>query len=95
MGVPTSDVGYTSATTGRRDHEFHKGHVLAVEKNKFYLQYFSERISLVHMNRSLHPKSFGNFVYPSSGNADIYKSYMDSGFNGRRHCKRNNIHVWY
>jgi hypothetical protein len=26
MGVPTLEVGYTSATTGRGDHEVHKGH---------------------------------------------------------------------
>jgi hypothetical protein len=32
MGVPTSEVGYTSATTGRRDHEVHKGHVVALAK---------------------------------------------------------------
>jgi hypothetical protein len=31
MGVPTSDVGYTSATTGRGDHEVHKGHVVALK----------------------------------------------------------------
>jgi hypothetical protein len=30
MGVPTLDVGYTSATTGREDHEVHKGHVVAL-----------------------------------------------------------------
>jgi hypothetical protein len=29
MGVPTSEVGYTSATTGRGVHEVHKGHVVA------------------------------------------------------------------
>jgi hypothetical protein len=29
MGVPTSEVGYTSATTGRGDHEVHTGHVVA------------------------------------------------------------------
>jgi hypothetical protein len=34
MGVPTSEVGYTSATTGRGDHEVHKGHVVALEKKK-------------------------------------------------------------
>jgi hypothetical protein len=35
MGVPTSEVGYTSATTGRGDHEVHKGRVVAVgRKNK-------------------------------------------------------------
>jgi hypothetical protein len=31
MGVPTSQVGYTSATTWRGDHEVHKGHVVAME----------------------------------------------------------------
>jgi hypothetical protein len=32
MGVPASEVGYTSATTGRGNHEVHKGHVVALEK---------------------------------------------------------------
>jgi hypothetical protein len=32
MGVPPSEVGYTSATTGRGDHEVHKGYVVALEK---------------------------------------------------------------
>jgi hypothetical protein len=32
MGVPTSEVGYTSATTRRGDHEVHNGHVVALEK---------------------------------------------------------------
>jgi len=27
MGVPTSEVGYTSAMPRREDHEVHKGHV--------------------------------------------------------------------
>jgi hypothetical protein len=26
MGVPTSEVGYTSPIIGRGDHEVHKGH---------------------------------------------------------------------
>jgi hypothetical protein len=33
MGVPTSEVSYTSATTGMGDHEVSKGHVVALEKN--------------------------------------------------------------
>jgi hypothetical protein len=33
MGVPAKEVGYTSVTTGRGDHEVHKGHVVALEKN--------------------------------------------------------------
>jgi hypothetical protein len=34
MGDPTSEVGYTSATAGRGDHEVHKGHVVAVERKE-------------------------------------------------------------
>jgi hypothetical protein len=34
MGAPTSEIGYTSATTGMGDHEVHKGHVVALEKRK-------------------------------------------------------------
>jgi hypothetical protein len=33
MDAQTSGVGYTSATTRRGDHEVHKGHVVAMEKN--------------------------------------------------------------
>jgi hypothetical protein len=33
-GLPTSEVGYTSATTGRGDLEVHKGHVVALERKK-------------------------------------------------------------
>jgi hypothetical protein len=35
MGVPTSQVSYTSATTGRGDHEVHKGPVVALEEKKY------------------------------------------------------------
>jgi hypothetical protein len=35
MGVPTSEVGYTSATTGRGDHEVHKGHAVALKKSPY------------------------------------------------------------
>jgi hypothetical protein len=34
MGVPTSEVGYTSATIGRGSHEVHKGHVVALRIKK-------------------------------------------------------------
>jgi hypothetical protein len=33
MGIPTYEVGYTSATTRRGDHEVHKGHVVALGIN--------------------------------------------------------------
>jgi hypothetical protein len=32
MGVPASEVGYTSTTTGRGDRQVHKGHVVALGK---------------------------------------------------------------
>jgi hypothetical protein len=35
MGVPTSEVGYTSVTTGRGDHEVHKRHVVGRGKKFF------------------------------------------------------------
>jgi curli biogenesis system outer membrane secretion channel CsgG len=35
MGVSTSEVGYTAATTGRGDHEVHKGHVVALGEKIF------------------------------------------------------------
>jgi hypothetical protein len=34
MGVPTSEFGYTSATTGRVDHEVHERHVVALDLKK-------------------------------------------------------------
>jgi hypothetical protein len=40
MGVPASEVGYTSATAGRGDHEVHKEHVVALVKNiKLYIKW--------------------------------------------------------
>ena len=30
MGDPTSEVGYTPAIPRRKDHEVHKGHVVAL-----------------------------------------------------------------
>jgi hypothetical protein len=34
MGVPNLEVGYTSATNGRGDHKVHKGHVVALERER-------------------------------------------------------------
>jgi hypothetical protein len=40
MGVQTSEVSYTLATTRREDHEVHKGHVVALGEGGIY-QYIS------------------------------------------------------
>jgi hypothetical protein len=37
MGVPASEVGYTSATNGRGDHEVHKEHVVELAQKKFLI----------------------------------------------------------
>jgi hypothetical protein len=36
MGVSTSEVGYTSATIRRGDHEVNDGHVVALDLKKTY-----------------------------------------------------------
>jgi hypothetical protein len=55
MGVPTSEVGYTSATAGRGDHKVHKEHVVALdkkEKKKFsHFHSFNRELGLVQINR--------------------------------------------
>jgi hypothetical protein len=43
MGVPPSEVGYTSATTGRGDHEVHNGHVVALGKREREIERERER----------------------------------------------------
>jgi hypothetical protein len=52
MGVPTAEVGYTSATAGRGDHEVHKGHVVALwgggERLHNYLYNVAQNI--LHLN---------------------------------------------
>jgi hypothetical protein len=48
MGVPTSEVGYTSATTGRGDHVVHKGHVVALKKN--YLVPYQQHVGFLDMS---------------------------------------------
>ena len=55
MGVPTSEVGYTPATSRREDHEVHKGHVVALgEKKKKTLfplkmcRLFSDTFDVLH-----------------------------------------------
>jgi hypothetical protein len=44
MGVPLSEVSYTSATTGRGDHEVHKGHVVGDTGEKTHTQNTKKKI---------------------------------------------------
>jgi hypothetical protein len=47
MGVPTSEVGYTSAKTGRGEHEVHKGHVVALGDINIYTEEYKLQIYLL------------------------------------------------
>jgi hypothetical protein len=57
MGVPTEEVGYTSATTGRGHHEVYKGHVVALEKKSSFVDkntgYFTWRLMYIFLHISL------------------------------------------
>jgi hypothetical protein len=61
MGVPTSEVGYTSATTGSGDHEVHKGHVVAVAKNNSVYKTVTEKNKFIsHTHTHTHARSSYN-----------------------------------
>jgi hypothetical protein len=62
MAVPTSNVGYTSATTGRGDHEVHKGHVVALGK-KYIYNYIILRGSLKRTSSSLWRPEKCNIIF--------------------------------
>jgi hypothetical protein len=47
MGVPISEVGYTSATTGRGEHEVHKGSCGTAKKKK--LRFFDIDIPICNI----------------------------------------------
>jgi hypothetical protein len=50
MSVPTSEVGYTSTTTGSGDHEVNKGHVVALEKNIVHVYHLlSSMVDFMHV----------------------------------------------
>jgi hypothetical protein len=50
MGIPISEVGYTSATTVRGDHEVHKGHVVGLEKKIYIYIYIFIKMLLPSVN---------------------------------------------
>jgi hypothetical protein len=64
MGVPTSEVGYTSATTGRGEHEVHKGHVVALEKKKLAEEVWTlhERYFTLYVHYLYCLSSLGNWI---------------------------------
>jgi hypothetical protein len=51
MGVPTLEVGYTSASTGRGDYEVHKGYVVALEAEKICVTKEAARFACTAITR--------------------------------------------
>jgi hypothetical protein len=59
MGFPTSEVGYTSATTGRGYHEVHKGHVVALGRGHFILRI----IIIIGISNYYFPYRINQFIF--------------------------------
>ena len=51
MGVPTSEVGYNSATARRRDHESSYEHVVGLEGKKSLKDIWCEDVEWINMVR--------------------------------------------
>jgi hypothetical protein len=62
MGVLASELGYTSATTGRGDHEVHKGHMVALAKKILPSCEQSICQELISMRNIEKPQSKNNFT---------------------------------
>jgi hypothetical protein len=53
MGVPTSEVGYTLATTGRGDHQFHKGYVVTMGRKTLHQNLRTSLVATALHNRDV------------------------------------------
>jgi hypothetical protein len=62
MGVPASEVDYTSATTGKGDHEVHKGHVAELEKKPF-LSFYINDLKEIELGRNIVKCSYRALSY--------------------------------
>jgi hypothetical protein len=71
MGVPATQVGYTSATTGRGDHEVHKGHVMALGLGE-NVDGIAARFLMWYTNHDTisYPCFAGDVTYPNIGTID-------------------------
>jgi hypothetical protein len=65
MGVPTSEVGYTSVTTGRGDHDVHKGHVVALERKKGLGQVVGSSNNITGLQSFIKNAEFSNYLCTS------------------------------
>jgi hypothetical protein len=73
MGVPPSEVGYTSTINGRGNHEVHKGNVVALKKNNVQLDIktIRRRIKAIWKNKSVGPDCVSGGILKLGGEAII------------------------
>jgi hypothetical protein len=72
MGVPTWEVGYTSATTGMGDHKVHKGHSVAMEKNH-------TDILRSTVNETLGDTIFIHMLFVADSNLLVWSNFAPKG----------------
>jgi hypothetical protein len=79
MGVPTSEVGYTSATAGRGDHEVHKGYMVAlgeILRELLKLSVHKNIDGILNILKFVHNMS-ADIVCPSSKDFIDLKTYTE------------------
>jgi hypothetical protein len=79
MGVPTSEVGYSSATTVRGDHEVHNEHVVALGNNNFPLNLLSVKWYMIEFNYRVQMWRLSQ-NFPKMSASDILASFVSSNF---------------
>ena len=79
MGVPASEVGYTPAMPRRKDHEVHKGHVVALEKKnleKHWIDYVCPLNRILYCwFVSVHYITINVLLFPLVHNFNTLKTY--------------------
>jgi hypothetical protein len=68
MGVPTSEVGYTSATNRRGGHEVPKGHVVSLGKKleqsifPVFTMHYNNKYTLRYDMKNIYPRNVSNKI---------------------------------
>jgi hypothetical protein len=81
MGVPTSEVGYTSATTWRGDHEVRKGHVVKLEKKNLMV-----RKNITFQYNIMQVKYMYTFGYATTNDSTINECYNEQFLSIKSGC---------
>jgi hypothetical protein len=76
MGVPTTEVGFTSTTTGRGDHEFLKVHVVALGGGTYLNNAMISKLELRLAEMPfIHVLVYLQYIYIYTINHTLYTSH--------------------